>query len=375
MEFKYIFSLEGKNYLVDLLSPLKIKNLVIEITSKCNLRCTICAKSEKDNDKIPGRDMDMPPIVIEKTVSFVEDEKIQSISLVGYGEPTLRSDWITVCEQLTQITNARLNLVTNFGRKCEPKELEYLLRFNFIGISIESTNAAVMKQIRRSVDLSTIITNIVEFRALARVIGINRPYMLVNCTVTQRNVFGLKKLAALCIELGIDQLNISSLFESETASMFGDQSIEYFTPDQLISVKNEIAQAQQLLIGTSTKMVIQPRLSQLVNGQKEVNWQVEGLTRICLQPWGSYTVGADGQIYPCCVVREPFIHIDEGRDRIVNGERIRQFRKQLLDGVLPTICQKCSNAPLGTKDALARTLAVSAFNEGLAVIWQAETSP
>ena len=124
-----------------------------------------------------------------------------------------------------------------------------------------------------------------------------------------------------------------------------------------------------MINGTSTSIAIQPRLSQLLKGKKEANWSADASTRICLQPWGSYTFGADGQVFPCCVVREPFIHIDEGTNSVVNGESIRQFRKQLLAGDLPEICQKCSNAPLGNKDELAKAIALRAFNDGLSVTW------
>ena len=375
MTTPYLFSLEGKNYSVDLQSPLTISNLVLEITSKCNLRCTFCPKSEKDNDSIPGRDMDMPPSVIEETISFLNAENIKSISLVGVGEPTFRKDWIAVCDQLVQETGARLNLNTNFGRKLEAADLECLLKFNSIVISIESADASVQKELRRAVELNTIISNILALKMRARILGTKLPAFFVNCTVTQRNVLGLNELAVFCLELGIDQLNMSSLYESESANELGNLSIEYLSSEQLDIVNKIITQAQQLLTGTSTRLAIQPRLSQLLKGVKESSWSEKGFTRICLQPWGGYTVGANGQVFPCCVVADPFANIDEGKNCIVNGEQIRQFRKRLLEGELPAICQKCSNAPLGTKEELAKTVAAKAYSEGLAASWAPEVVP
>lgn len=314
--------------------------------------------------------MEMLPSEIEKTLKFIKDEQIPLISLVGVGEPTFRSDWMSVCDQLTSSQNIKINLITNFGRKLNQVELKYLLHFNFVGISLESSNAELQKEIRRSVDLATIITNIVALRTCARISGVKPPALLVNCTVTQRNIFGLVELAALCAELGVNQLNISSLFESETTRELGNESIEHLTKEQLDAASEDISRMQKLLNETSTRLAIQPRLSQFLKGKKEANWRADGSTRICLQPWGSYTFGADGRVFPCCVVQDsfiPFIHIDEGSNSVVNGEKIRQFRKQLLEGDLSEICQKCSNAPLGNKDELAKAIAIRAFNDGLAV--------
>jgi MoaA/NifB/PqqE/SkfB family radical SAM enzyme len=347
--------LEDKTF--DPLRALPVRSIVLEITSKCNLRCTFCTKSELGNESLPGRDMDMPPEVIEKTLAFLQSEKVPSILLVGIGEPTFRKDWVAVCDRLVQPTNAKLNLNTNFGRALSPSELECLLRFDSIVVSIESTDATIMKEMRRAVDLSTIVLNIVALKTLARALNIKVPKIFVNCTLTQRNVFGLSNLAAFCIELGIHQLNISSLIEFESVAEFGNLSIEHFDSPSMTRANQEVSKSLKMAAGTNTRIAIQPRCSQLLKGLKEANWRTEGLTRICLQPWGGYTVGANGQIYPCCVVIEPFAHLDDGRDCILNGENIRRLRRQLLEGDLPQMCQKCSNAPLGSKEDLAKAVA------------------
>lgn len=369
MTTPYVFSLEGKNYSVDLQSPLTINNLVVEISSRCNLRCTICPKSEKDHDKIPGRDMDMPPGIIEKTLSFVKAQKVPHISFIGVGEPTFRNDWREVFDHFYENEDISFLLTSNMGIKYQPEDIDCLLRFSSIVISMESADASIQKEIRKSVDLRTIVSNIVTIRARARFLGVNRPRFFVNCTVSQRNVLGLKELAALCVELGVDQLNLSSLYESESASALGNKSIEWFSPEQLYDANQEVLHVQQVLAGSSTRLAIQPRLLQLLNGEKEAGCNTEGQTRICVQPWGSYTIGADGQVFPCCAADKSFINISESSEDIVNGEAIRQLRRQLLEGNLPKMCIKCSNASFGTKDELAKTIAVRAFNEGRFAPW------
>jgi len=44
---------------------------MLEYSSRCNLRCTYCPKSNPGNEKIPGRDMDMDDNSVKNFVSIL----------------------------------------------------------------------------------------------------------------------------------------------------------------------------------------------------------------------------------------------------------------------------------------------------------------
>lgn len=353
---------EGRKYEIDLLCSLKFKILIVEITSRCNLRCIFCPKAIKGNESVPGRDIDMNDSILASTLKFARLTSPSTASLVGVGETTFRDDWITVCQQFFNLGMACI-INSNFGRLYSVAELDALLRFTNITISIESSDIELQKKLRKAVDLKVILANIIGLRSRARLKGLKPPHLTVNCTVSNQNVFGTKELAAFCAELGINQLNLSSLYEIKELEENQIRSIEHLEDSERNEARSVLAGAQQILQGSGTQLCVQPRLLQLYNGASEEG-AGDGLTRICLQPWGTYTVGADGQVFPCCVTAESFANIDEPLDVLLNGDSIRKLRDRLLNGDLPEMCRACSNAPLGKKDDLQRAVVSEALHSG-----------
>jgi acyl carrier protein len=349
----------GRQYRVDLLRSIRFNTLIVEITSRCNLRCIFCPKAIKDNERVPGRDMDMDESTLADTLRFARQAGPAIASLVGVGETTFREDWKTLCQNFFNLGMACI-INSNFGRLYTEADLDALLKFANITISIESSDIELQKKLRKAVDLKVILTNIIALRSRARLKGVNPPRLTVNCTVSDLNVLGVKELAAFCAELGIDQLNLSSLYEIDELKDNQIRSIEHLEPAERGEALKVLEEAQQILQGSSTQLCVQPRLLQLYNGASEEGPR-DGLTRVCTQPWTTYTVGADGQVFPCCVTAESFARIDEPLETLLNGQAIRKLRGQLLDGDLPTMCQACSNAPLGSRDDLCRAVVSEAL--------------
>lgn len=352
----------GRQYRVDLLQSVRFNTLIVEITSRCNLRCIFCPKAIKDNESVPGRDMDMDEATLASTLRFARQASPSIASLVGVGETTFREDWKAVCQHFFNLGMACI-INSNFGRLYTEADLDALLKFANITISIESSDIELQKKLRKAVDLKVILTNIIALRSRARLKGVNPPRLTVNCTVSDRNVMGIKELAAFCAELGIDQLNLSSLYEIDELKDNQIRSIEHLEPAERGEAITALEGAQQVLQGSSTQLCVQPRLLQLYNGASEEGPR-DGLTRVCTQPWTTYTVGADGQVFPCCVTAESFAKIDEPLETLLNGKAIRKLRAQLLDGDLPTMCQACSNAPLGSRDDLCKAVVSEALSSG-----------
>ena len=355
--------IDGEKYFIDPLHSYEFHTMIIEISSKCNLRCIFCPKSIAGNDKIPGRDMDMPADLLDKNLALAQAIHPHSMAMVGIGELTFRKDWRAICERFFE-TDTSFTLNSNFGRKYSDDELDSLLRFNIITISIESADAVIQKELRKAVDLEKIIDNIKSLQQRAVTRGVPLPHLNVNCTVSDRNAYGIYDLAQLCADLKMHQFNLSSFYEMDGLEGHGIHSIDHLSPNQLSIVAQEMKKAQELLSKTSTQLDIQPRLRQLVMGIDEEETLHSGATRICTQPWDTYTFAADGQIFPCCVQMESFGHINEPIETIMNGPAIKNIRQRLLEGDLPEMCKDCSNAPLGKKEELMQAVAAKALRTG-----------
>ena len=223
---------DGSIYQIDPLHSYQFETMIVEITSKCNLRCIFCPKSIRGNDQIPGRDMDMPADQIDQTLALTRELKPHSVAMVGIGELTFRKDWLEVAERFFEHDTA-FTLNSNFGRIYSDAELDALLRFSAITISIESADPVIQKELRKAVDLSKIVTNIRALQQRARMRGMPLPELRVNCTVSDRNAYGIYDLAELCVELDINQFNLSSFYEMDGLEGHGIHSIDHLSANQL----------------------------------------------------------------------------------------------------------------------------------------------
>jgi len=78
-------------------------------------------------------------------------------------------------------------------------------------------------------------------------------------------------------------------------------------------------------------------------------------TRICLQPWNTINVGADGVVYPCCVATDDLAIGDLATtsvEEMITGPRMQAVRERLLTGKLAGACVDCQNAPIGSVDEI-----------------------
>jgi MoaA/NifB/PqqE/SkfB family radical SAM enzyme len=359
----YAVDLGGKRHVVDVLRSYEMSNVVVEATSRCNLRCVFCPKANDSHNNTYGRDMDMPDDLLEHTYRFLDSLGPMVVAMVGIGEPTFHQHWMDVAARIKALPGKTLSLNTNFGQLYSDREIDALLDFSFITISVESADYETQKRLRKAVDLRTIIYNILRLKMTSHVTGKPMPMLTFNCTVSDQNVFGVARLAALARELAINLLSFSSLYEFEMDNAVVANSIEHMEQSLLTEMRSAFASALSIVRGSQTKIVIQPRLQKLLEGATEETIEA-GATRVCVQPWGHYTVGAEGAVYPCCVTMEPFATITDPNSDILNGSAIRSMRRRLLTGDVPDLCKHCSNAPLGSTNELLMQVLSAAMRSG-----------
>ena len=90
------------------------------------------------------------------------------------------------------------------------------------------------------------------------------------------------------------------------------------------------------------------------------------LTRFCDPPWHQLTIGADGQLFPCCVTIDNVgnIHDSEDPNELLNGPAFREYRRRMLRGPMPEGCKRCNNAHLSSRDELLRQVARTKMQQG-----------
>ena len=81
-------------------------------------------------------------------------------------------------------------------------------------------------------------------------------------------------------------------------------------------------------------------------------------TKACLMPWNYMHVMWNGEIPPCCIVKDQFIGKceDVSLTEIFNSDKMKQFRMGLLTGNVPDVCETCTYMPDGNTHSLSATV-------------------
>lgn len=341
----------------------RARGLMVEYTSRCNLRCRYCSKSNPGDDEIPGRDMDMQPQTLQQTLDFIASQHLGELLLAGTGESTFHRDWVQDLPRLIAAGKAAnpqcyVHLNSNFAQRYGDAEWAVLAQLDGIVVSIDTADRDLTKAVRAKSDLALIAYNMVTLKSWCEARGLRVPRLMVNATVYAEAAPGLHELLVFLSQLPVERVAISDMVELEACKVNGlraihaDDRAAFVAAVQGLQKAIDFGQRQQKF-----KLDISPHLFERVNALvAQVNGTAPadhpeargltapGRTKLCLQPWTRFTVAADGALFPCCVTDMPAVgHI--GRDgEGIDGPAIRHFRHRLLVGDMPAACVDCTNA-------------------------------
>jgi MoaA/NifB/PqqE/SkfB family radical SAM enzyme len=210
----------------NLLSVGPIRQIRLDLTSRCNLRCVYCAVSQK---AYVGADMQPPDV--ERAVRTILDlarfHPLDPVDINGHGETTIVAGWTDTCKALLE-AGLKLRLTTNFAKEFTADELGVLARMQGIAISIDTSDRMLLKRLRRKVDLRQIITNIAFVRSVARRNYSIGPSFGFITGLYDQNSLLVEDLARLAVTLGINTVSFWSLTKypySETDVRTEDQAL------------------------------------------------------------------------------------------------------------------------------------------------------
>ncbi len=336
-------------------------DLMIELTSTCNLRCVYCPKSQPGDKLLPGRDQDMPELIRQRALAhcrWLADQGIElKLILSGTGETTSLKGWMDRVQPFLELPGV-ISIVSNFARRFSEAELATLSRFTTIMISLDTVDRGVLKDLRRKMELEIFTLNVVRLRSVSLAAGTRSPYLHLNCTATSRVAQKFYDLACYAATLDLS-LGVSSLYELSPIPGLPVACVTDLPEAEFLDFCRQLEKAHGLFKHKNLAFDVQPdlldrlvkRLSRI--GDEQTNWDSGSQrrwTRLCTQPWQRCTVGADGLVFPCCVtMRQEGIGSlkDQSLTEILSGEKAREFRRGLLSGELSKSCVGCSMARPG----------------------------
>lgn len=184
--------------------------LRIDLTTRCNLRCTYCAVSA------PGYvGKDMEPKTFSELLSFLKTlppDITTRVHINGHGETTYHPEWEKAAYAVLE-SGRRPYIITNLAKNYTQEEIDLLARFACIQISLDSADEALMKKIRKPVRVAKILENLHAVRNSAVAQGVEVPQIALSIGVYDPSIWKLTDLIDLAHELKIREMTFWNLVE------------------------------------------------------------------------------------------------------------------------------------------------------------------
>lgn len=109
------------------------------------------------------------------------------------------------------------------------------------------------------------------------------------------------------------------------------------------------------MIDNSQSHEVAHGVSQTVNTKTRL-----GETRDCLDPWSQPFIQTNGDVWPCCWFWDSLGNLNhEPFDKIINGPKFQELRRELLTGQLRKACVECPSRSATTPGQLLVRLRVT----------------
>jgi len=175
----------------------KLPKLDLNITNKCNYRCTHCA--------FDSGCFEMPELSLQEEKKILVDTKElggRRIDITG-GEPTLRRDYKEIISA-GKTLDYKIELVTN-ASLLDAEKLRELrnLGLDGIAISVDGSNSEIYNRVRKRDEetFQRVLSNIREAVNLGF-------YTKVNSVVFDFNYGDMPKISDLCLDMGVKEHGI-----------------------------------------------------------------------------------------------------------------------------------------------------------------------
>lgn len=357
-----------------------LDRVILEFTTRCNLRCTYCAVTRPWNAK---RDLDLsdfPALVAE-----MKELGVHIVQISGAGETTILKGWD---EYLTQLLDAgfSVSIISNLAKSLNERNVRALSRCSEITMSCDTVKPEVVSAIRVGSDLPTFLHNILRIRA--RCLAEQRPVprLIWNCVANDQVIFDVEEWVAVGVAVGVDHFQLSELTRfPDLPEALNVNGVGSLSTAGLERANRAVGAARRVAESAGRAFTVVPALEEVLAGNRQVLHVVPklaeeagkpvvvgrdrfvqihsddgssrrapeppaateelpaGKTRNCVLPWTDAFVWATNQITPCCMYKEAGrIGEDIQLKDVLNSPGFVEIRRGLLSGRLSPTCQLCT---------------------------------
>ncbi len=299
------------------------KRIILELTNACNLQCLMCAQNHVKFDK-----SFLNLVTIKKLNKFYETAK--EVTLFGYGEPLLNSEFPEIVRFLSNYKNIKTYVLTN--GMLLMKYAEEIVKNNlaYLSISIDGGTEETYKKIRRGGDIHTILSALKYIKELKVKYNTTSPYVRFIFVAMKDNIKELTELIDIAYNFGVNEIKVEYLVahspEMIQQSLFYHRELlKYFKVAEIKAKDRRIVLSLPVLIGEDT------------SGDR--------FHKDCTTPFDTLFVSSNGDVRVCMISNEIFDNINiNPPENIWYGEKMNLFRQAVNTDHPPNDCRFCWQA-------------------------------
>ena len=319
------------------------RELQVEVTASCNLRCRMCLVRYR-----PPLDREEGSLSFARFREIVDAvPELDRLTLQGLGEPLLAPDLLRMVAYAAG-RGVRVGFNTNatlLTRATAERLVEAGL--DWLCVSLDGATAATYESIREGARFARVERHVRGLMDVLRERGAERPRVSIVFVAMRRNVAEVPAVVELAAQWGVPVVRVQNLSHSfsDTDPAGAYREIRDFTagealwqgPDAVAGPAFSEAERVAAARGVSLRL---PRLA-AAPARRVVG------TRGCDWPWDSAYVRHDGAVQPCCMLMgsDRGVLGDTGREGfgdVWRGEAYRAFREALASATPPDVCSGCS---------------------------------
>lgn len=299
---------QENNRLLSIKKALKRKQfrvLIIEPTSKCNLKCSFCDMhndSLDTNSKKINMELSTFNLIIQSLKKL--DYKLKSIQLHGYGEPLLHKQIIMMVQNLKPFTE-NLRIITN-GTALNEKVHDKLVNAGIdeIHISVDVTDRFEYKRIKAKDLYGKVIENLEKI--IPKYKKINNTHLFIKV----------------------------SLPSQEYENFWGEKSVTYDNYEQSVKKFTKIVESSK-----NIHLRIAPLFSTYKTNSKILD------NTACEMPFYMLKIKSNGMIDTCCAALFDELSVGHIKNGLNLHHKASKIRKAHLSGNVSKfipICGSCN---------------------------------
>ena len=302
-------------------------HLHLEITTRCNLACTMCEHSVW-SDK--GRDLPLADFVQRLEAA---GPQLRSVDLTGIGEPLLHHDFEAMLAEC-----ARRGLRVRFNTNATLLSEQWAERIvghgvDEVHVSFDGARKETFERLRVGGRFEKVQEGVKRLVAARRAAGKKMPWISIQMVLLDDTLAEVVELVELAAALGADAASFQGLLGDVLGS--GAQNPFVTRPAEVLA-RLDAAERRAEALGIE---LVRPRPG-------------KGPT-VCPLPWTQAFVQVDGTVLPCCLYTQADQRTQIASDfglgklgdtplaELWNDTPYRELRTALADGQRPGPCAGC----------------------------------